>query len=204
MKTLFVTTAAGALIFTVGGLAGTGVFQPGDEEVNAETGTKQMVQQQVKPDTVKEFPEFNVLKELVNSDEFQAEVVENNRHERVIVLNENQYKSIYVKGAKRLKVIELGQGMIFNAVLSESNNEKKDTKEEAVGGQEFPEFSVLDEQIDADDYEMQIVEDNKHNRVIILNDEAGNGQFKSIYVKETNVLQIIDFDQGMVFRGTIG
>ncbi|GAA0595361.1 hypothetical protein GCM10009001_09340 [Virgibacillus siamensis] len=121
MRNLLVTTAAGVLIFTAGGFAGTGIFQPDEEEVNAETGSGQMHRQYLKTD--------------------------------------------------------------------------------AVGT--FPEFSVLDEQIDADDYEMQIVEDNEHIRVIILNDEDGNGQFKSVYVKDTNVLKIIDFDQGMVFRGTI-
>ncbi|WP_174616113.1 hypothetical protein [Virgibacillus ihumii] len=122
MRNLLVTTAAGVLIFTAGGFAGTGVFQPNGEEAHAETGAGQMDQQRL-----------------------------------------------------------------------ETN---------AAGS--FPEFSVLDEQIDADDYEMQVVEDNEHTRIIILSDEDGNGQFKSVYVKDSNVLKIIDFDQGMVFRGTIG
>ncbi|WP_077324893.1 hypothetical protein [Virgibacillus siamensis] len=207
MKTLLVTTAAGAMILTAGGFAGTGVFDPDEaEQSDAEAGTNHMKQQEIKAD-IKMLPEFEVLEEQVNLRSFSAEVVENNQHERIILFKSDsgqaQYKSIFVKNTNRLKMIAFDQGMIFNTILPEVDVHQEDT-EDNDGNREFPEFTVLDEHIDADDYEMQIVKDNAHKRVIILNNDNGDGQFKSIYMKDTNVLKIIDFKQGMVFKGTIG
>ncbi|MGP4108924.1 hypothetical protein [Virgibacillus sp. L01] len=67
----------------------------------------------------------------------------------------------------------------------------------------LPEFTVLDEQVDSDDYQAQVIEDNQQTRVIILKDEDGHAQYKSVYVKNSNVLEVIDLDQGMVFKGVI-
>ncbi|ASK63383.1 hypothetical protein CFK37_15070 [Virgibacillus phasianinus] len=69
---------------------------------------------------------------------------------------------------------------------------------------EFPEFIIIDELINANSYQIQIVANNSHKRIIILKDEDGQPQYKSIYIKDINQLKIIEFDQGMVFKGDIG
>lgn len=68
----------------------------------------------------------------------------------------------------------------------------------------YPESDLLDEQVDADDYQMQIVKNTSHIRIIVLRDENGQAQYKSIFMKNTNILEMIDLDQGLIFKGVLG
>ncbi|SFB21728.1 hypothetical protein SAMN04488072_11035 [Lentibacillus halodurans] len=68
----------------------------------------------------------------------------------------------------------------------------------------YPESDILDEQVDADHYQMQVVENNENIRIIVLKDENGHAQYKSIFQKHRHLVKVIDFDQGMVFKGVIG
>ncbi|WP_164669727.1 hypothetical protein [Virgibacillus doumboii] len=78
-----------------------------------------------------------------------------------------------------------------------------DQLDKQVEVQSHPEFEVLDEQVDSNNFEIEVVENNEYTRVINLTVQDSNEQYKSVYVKETNVLKIIDLDQGLVFRGVI-
>lgn len=83
--------------------------------------------------------------------------------------------------------------------LEEDNSSKKtETKSD------FLEHDILDEYVSSDGYQTQIVENNSHKRIIVLTDESGKPQYKSIFVKVTKSLEIIDLNQGMVFKGKIG
>lgn len=82
----------------------------------------------------------------------------------------------------------------------EENNSRGKTEIDS----DFLEHDILDEYVSSDAYQTQIVENNEHKRIIVLNDEGGQPQYKSIFVKETKSLEIIDLDQGMVFKGSIG
>lgn len=101
-------------------------------------------------------------------------------------------------------------GGAINEQESESNTkiaqtEKRDThvpRDDFSVGM-YPESDILDEQVDSDDYQMQVVENNSDIRIIILKDEYGQAQFKSVFEKDSKMLKVIDFDQGMIFKGVI-
>lgn len=63
----------------------------------------------------------------------------------------------------------------------------------------LPEFTVIDEKIGSDSLEAQLVSDNPGERVLLLNKDGD--EFKSIFVKETKRLKIIDIDgEGLIFN----
>lgn len=69
---------------------------------------------------VKSLPEFTVIDKEIGSDSLEAELVSDNSGERVLLLNKNgdEFKSIFVKETKRLKIIDIdGKGLIFNDIL---------------------------------------------------------------------------------------
>lgn len=67
----------------------------------------------------------------------------------------------------------------------------------------FPEYSKTLEQIDDQDYKVQKVTDNEGKRVLLLVDNNGKEQYKTIFIKKTNMLKIIDLDKGQIFSGII-
>lgn len=210
----FVLTAAETII-VVGSITGAGFMyadESGAATVEAKTEVTPMNHGKAQESlaTINRFPEFGVLNKQINVANFQAQVVENNAHKRVIMMsNENgqaQFKSIFVKDTNRLKVVDFHQGLVFNQILTDAEWGKfiqKNQKPQMPDGN-LPELDVLDEQVDADNYQLQVVENNERKRIIIMKDENGNPQYKSILEKEQNILEIIDFGQGMIFKGAIG
>ncbi|RYG71761.1 hypothetical protein EU245_13125 [Lentibacillus lipolyticus] len=78
------------------------------------------------------------------------------------------------------------------------------TKDQKTAISAYPEADILDEQVAMDQYQLQIVEDNPGVRVIFLHDENGERRFKSVFRKEHRILNVIDLDQGLLFKGIIG
>lgn len=63
----------------------------------------------------------------------------------------------------------------------------------------LPEFTVIDEEIGSDSLEAELASDNPGERVLLLNKDGD--EFKSIFVKETKRLKIIDIDgKGLIFN----
>ncbi|MBU9674483.1 hypothetical protein KQ939_13390 [Planococcus sp. CP5-4] len=63
----------------------------------------------------------------------------------------------------------------------------------------LPEFTVIDKEIGSDSLEAELVSDNSGERVLLLNKDGD--EFKSIFVKETKRLKIIDIDgKGLIFN----
>lgn len=63
----------------------------------------------------------------------------------------------------------------------------------------LPEFTVIDEEIGSDSLEAEFVSDNSGERVLLLNKDGD--EFKSIFVKETKRLKLIDIDgEGLIFN----
>src|SRR5699024_3908484 len=85
----------------------------------------------------------------------------------------------------------------------EKQHEFNDVPENTAYGM-YPESDILDEQVDSDDYQMQVVEDNENIRIIILKVANGQPQYKSIFVKDKNMVKVIGFDEELVFQGVIG
>ncbi len=208
MKTLLLTTAAGALLFS-GGFAGAGSTHATD------TPNQVKVQSHAYDHSnLQQFTEFEVLEEYIDDvEDYKVQVVENNPGKRVIMLTDNnqQYKSIFIKKTNRLKIIDLDKGPILNQVITDTDkpevddddNESEEDNESGVEVDDFLEFDTLEEQINADDDSAQIVEDNQHKRVMFINSEDSQNQYKSIFIKDTNRLKIIDLDNGEVFNQII-
>ncbi|MFD2761640.1 hypothetical protein [Lentibacillus juripiscarius] len=88
------------------------------------------------------------------------------------------------------------------AEQTEEQDGKAEMREAAIGA--YPEGDILDEQVTMDHYQLQVVEDNPGVRVMFLSDENGQRQFKSVFQKDSHILKVIDLDQGLIFKGTIG
>lgn len=56
----------------------------------------------------------------------------------------------------------------------------------------LPELSIIMQQIDNEDYNFQTVTDNEGKRILLLVDDDGTEQYKSIFIKKTKRLKIID------------
>lgn len=63
---------------------------------------------------------------------------------------------------------------------------------------DFAEFNNLKTNVDLSKYQIQVVEDNPHTRIIILRDDNGHEQFKSIFVKDTGRHKIVGYDKGLI------
>src|SRR5699024_563209 len=161
-----------------------------------------------------EYAEYGTIEDHVDIDDLSTDVVEDNNHKRIILLEDNdgqpQYKSIYVKDSKRLKIIDVNDddGLIFNETISDKGNKKyqKDsskTSSKDTELSEFDEYNTMKKHIDVDDYDVKKIEDNKNKRVIILKDAKGNAQYKSIYIKHKDTVKIIDLDGGLVYKGSL-
>lgn len=69
---------------------------------------------------LKSLPEFTVIDDEIGSDSLEFDIVADNPGERVLLLDKNgdEYKSIFVKETKRLKIIDIdGEGLMFNDIL---------------------------------------------------------------------------------------
>lgn len=79
-------------------------------------------------DDLKDLPEFNVLADKIDLDVYQGNIKTDNKGNRIILFeNEKghkEYKSIFIKHDKRLKIVEIGddnndddEGLIYNEIL---------------------------------------------------------------------------------------
>lgn len=72
--------------------------------------------------------------------------------------------------------------------------------EEVKDYETFEEYQAITEVIEEDFDEVRVVNDNKRNRVLLFVNDKGHTQYKSIYVKKTNRLKVIDFNGGLIFN----
>ncbi|MYL58608.1 hypothetical protein GLW20_13965 [Virgibacillus halodenitrificans] len=160
---------------------------------------------------VDDFVEFDMVEEQTDIDDDQWQVVEDNDHKRVMIGSneegQNQFKSIFIKETNRLKVIDFNGGLVYNGILEDAEDsdsqEDQTVEEESVEIDDFVEFDIVEEQTGVDEDNMKVVENNPYKRVLLITNENGQQQFKSIFVKETNRLKIIDFQNGLLFNEVI-
>lgn len=82
----------------------------------------------------------------------------------------------------------------------EKDEKTKNDKEIA----DFPEYDVLAEEITVDDLDVDIKANNSNKRVMLLSDDNGKKQYKSIFIKEKKRLKIISLDDdGQIFNDVI-
>ncbi len=225
MKT-FVFTAASALLLTIGGF-GYAVYANPDTTLVPENTTATNHQKiQIDAEDMDNLLDYETLDDVVDVDDYSAQVVKNNNHKRIILLKDDngqpQFKSIYVKDTNRLKVIDFKGGVAFNQILSDSDEElniddqvysdneavEKDDLHSKATKQEtelegLAEYSILTNYVDVAHFNAQVEKNNNHKRIILLKDDNDQLQFKSIYIKDTNSLKIINLHGGLVYNGTV-
>lgn len=85
----------------------------------------------------------------------------------------------------------------------DENEENADQDDQENNHSDIEEYSVVEEHIDLDKYEMDIEEDNPHKRVILYKDDQNKKDYKSIYIKDKNRLKIIEFGHGEIYDEVI-
>lgn len=58
----------------------------------------------------------------------------------------------------------------------------------------LPEYQTIMKEIDKEDCTFKLLTDNEGKRVFLLTDETGKEEYKSIFIKETNRLKIIELE----------
>lgn len=58
----------------------------------------------------------------------------------------------------------------------------------------LPEYQTIMKEIDKEDCTFKLLTDNEGKRVFLLIDETGKEEYKSIFIKETNRLKIIELE----------
>lgn len=213
----FVLTTAGTLLLSSFGV---GYAAPANAETTQVPENSVAVNHQkyiILTEDIQDLPEYDILDDVVDADDFNAQVVENNDYKRVILLKDDngqpQFKSVYIKDKNRLQVIDFNGGLIFNQIIEDvdtddnpgenEDNDNEIIEEDNQGLEGLEEYSTLINYVNIDDLHVQVVEDNNHKRVIFFKDNQGRPQFKSIYVKDTNRLKIINLRGGIVYNGII-
>ncbi|MEC5425103.1 hypothetical protein QGM71_16580 [Virgibacillus sp. C22-A2] len=105
-------------------------------------------------------------------------------------------------------------GLLLTACTDNNDDQTKDSNQEesetteadkhAGDIKEMEEYVILDDHIDLESLQMETQEDNSDIRVNFFEDELGEKLYKSVFVKDTNRLKIIDLDgEGLMFDDII-
>jgi len=89
--------------------------------------------------------------------------------------------------------------------IEESLPAKKEDQEigEETASDEPEERAKIEEVIQTSSFETDLVEDNKEKRVILIKDASGKETHKSIFIKSSKRLKIIEFNKGQIFNEVI-
>ena len=158
-------------------------------------------------------PEYKTLASAVDLTALTPVIVSDTYNNRTIVLKDangqSQYKSVFVKKTGLLKVIHLkGQGVVVEQVISkdaptpapEAKPEQKPAQPDTTISS-LPEYKTLAAHVDVTALTPVVVSDNYNTRTILLKDAKGQGQYKSIFVKRTGMLKIVNLKGGQIFYG---
>ncbi|WP_217587436.1 hypothetical protein [Lentibacillus saliphilus] len=85
----------------------------------------------------------------------------------------------------------------------EADQETNDGEAEGLAIEEMPEYETITAHIDLTGLKAKTVEDNPSKRIIIFQNEAGADTYKTIYIKDTNRLKLIELDGGELYNGII-
>ncbi|WP_431028949.1 hypothetical protein [Lysinibacillus sp. LZ02] len=79
------------------------------------------------------------------------------------------------------------------------SNVSNDTNDEQWAS--LPEYHVVMEQIGTKDYNVETLTDNEEKRILLIRDKAGELQYKTILIKHTQRLKIIEMgEDGQIFN----
>lgn len=211
-KTLI--TAVSALLISAGG-ANAATFAHADQNADAQSSYAHVQHnsnygQQVNQD-ITGLEEYASVASVIDPTSFTTRVTEDNVSNRVILFSDNygrtQYKSVFVKKTGLLKVINLkGGGVVLETTVKADAPQKPEVKPEQPGSaiSNLPEYKTLASAVDLTALTPVIVSDNYNNRTILLKDANGQGQYKSVFVKKTGLLKVINLKgEGVVIETVV-
>ncbi|RIU94734.1 hypothetical protein [Oceanobacillus picturae] len=119
-------------------------------------------------------------------------------------------KTFVLTTASALLLTSVGVGYAWHANPDKTQVSENDTEMIQQKAQvdtenmdDFLEYDTLDDVADVDHFNSEVVEDNPHKRIILLKDDNAQPQFKSIFVKDTNRLKIINLHEGLEYNEII-
>ncbi|UOQ48650.1 hypothetical protein MUN88_00350 [Gracilibacillus caseinilyticus] len=80
--------------------------------------------------------------------------------------------------------------------LTACNTNTGDINEDTAG--ELKEYDYMESYTELDQYTINIKENNPYKRIILYEDTNGNIKYKSVLIKKTNRLKIIDIAQDQI------
>lgn len=216
MKKLFATTLSAALL-TTGGFGAANVLHADKAEAaisnyeSSYTNHEAIYQLNITADELKQLPEYETIASKIDVTGLTAKVTEDNNYKRIILFRDargqGKYKSIFVKDTNSLKLIDFRGGEIFFGTVEAAETSTEATKPEskpvAEQNSTLAEYAKLSSVVNVSNLNLQVVEDNASKRVIMLKDQNGRVLYKSIFMKRTNMLKVIDTRGGQIFYGSI-
>lgn len=91
-------------------------------------------------------------------------------------------------------------GGTLNTDYSRQNNSTNLIQNNETKLQDFTEYEVLKEEMNIQKYQPKVETDNNDTRILIMSDDEGQELYKSIFIKDTNRLKIIEFKRGLIFN----
>lgn len=146
-------------------------------------------------DAFQSMEEYKQISKLIDVDNYQAIIETDNRNTRVILFKndqkETQYKSIFDKADKHLKLLDSknNEKPLYNDDLANEGKEVHVDKKSEL--ENFVEYTTLNDTIDLNEYSSVVESDNKGSRVIMFKDGSGKKVYKSVYTKNNKRLKII-------------
>lgn len=203
MKTLLAVAVGVIMLVSVGmnTISGGGQAQASINETNTTALIESSKGVGVESQDIKKLPEYETIMTNVETENYNPRVLEDNTNKRVILLKDDtgrkRYKSVYIKRENHLKIIDYRGGQIFNDYIqihtdtsTQSSQETKTSISDTVA--KLPEYKKLADTVDLSGYSAQIIEDNRGKRIILFKDANGQTKYKTIYVKYTGVVKIIN------------
>lgn len=79
---------------------------------------------------------------------------------------------------------------------AQPNNEPTEESTSQSEWSSLPEYDMIIREVDSQDYTFRTVNDNENERILLLTNQDGEEKYKTIFIKNTSRLKIIDVDGG--------
>ena len=79
---------------------------------------------------------------------------------------------------------------------AQSNNEPTEERTSQDEWSSLPEYDTIVQKVDAQDYTFRTVTDSENERILLLTNQDGEEKYRTIFIKNTSRLKIIDVDGG--------
>lgn len=93
-------------------------------------------------------------------------------------------------------------GLVYNELLVDHEVVEPSVETEDNRHAELEEYGIITSYIDVDHFTGQIVEDHQGKRLLLFSNQHGQPRYKSIYIKNNQQVKIIDWQDGLLYRGS--